>query len=89
MYYRRLFPFDLFCRWLGYENVDKDGLLRREMSFTLDGDSNACRRCAVPCAQADGTVRAAVMYVQSLARDAREGNELMFYPAQVPRRSSN
>jgi DNA primase small subunit len=38
MYYRRLFPFDLFCRWLGYENVDKDGLFRREMSFTLDGD---------------------------------------------------
>jgi len=20
MYYRRLFPYDLFCRWLGYEN---------------------------------------------------------------------
>lgn len=38
MYYRRLFPFHLFCRWLGYDNVDKDGLLRREMSFTLDGD---------------------------------------------------
>jgi predicted DNA primase small subunit len=38
MYYQRLFPFKQFCRWLGYDNVDKDCLLRREMSFTLDGD---------------------------------------------------
>ena len=34
----RLFPFKHFCRWLGYDHVDKDCLLRREMSFTLDGD---------------------------------------------------
>ena len=34
----RLFPFPQFCRWLGYDHVDKDHLLRREMSFTLDGD---------------------------------------------------
>jgi DNA primase small subunit len=38
MYYARLFPIDLFCQWLGYGNVDKDCLRRREMSFTLDGD---------------------------------------------------
>ena len=38
MYYGRLFPVELFCHWLGYGEVDKDCMHRREMSFTLDGD---------------------------------------------------
>ncbi len=35
-YYTRLFPMDLFGRWLGYGS--EDYLARREISFTLAGD---------------------------------------------------
>jgi len=38
IYYRRLFPYDSYCRWLGAGNVDKSYLARREFSFTLEGD---------------------------------------------------
>eukprot|EP00172_Hildenbrandia_rubra_P000673 Plantae.Rhodophyta-Hildenbrandia_rubra.ctg13676.p2 GENE.Plantae.Rhodophyta-Hildenbrandia_rubra.ctg13676~~Plantae.Rhodophyta-Hildenbrandia_rubra.ctg13676.p2 ORF type:complete len:469 (+),score=87.66 Plantae.Rhodophyta-Hildenbrandia_rubra.ctg13676:2567-3973(+) len=35
-YYSRLFPIELFCRWLSYGSTSY--LSRREMSFTLAGD---------------------------------------------------
>ncbi|KAA3673220.1 uncharacterized protein DEA37_0009180, partial [Paragonimus westermani] len=35
LYYKRLFPCDLFCKWLTYGSGD---LVRREFSFTLPGD---------------------------------------------------
>ena len=38
IYYRRLFPYESYCRWLGAGNVDKSYLARREFSFTLEGD---------------------------------------------------
>ena len=38
IYYRRLFPYDSYCQWLGAGNVDKSYLCRREFSFTLEGD---------------------------------------------------
>ena len=38
IYYRRLFPYESYCRWLGAGNIDKRYLARREFSFTLEGD---------------------------------------------------
>ncbi|KAF7261272.1 hypothetical protein EG68_01406 [Paragonimus skrjabini miyazakii] len=35
LYYKKLFPCDLFCKWLTYGSGD---LVRREFSFTLPGD---------------------------------------------------
>jgi len=37
-YYKRLFPYSHFIRWLSYGNVDKNYLANREFSFTLEGD---------------------------------------------------
>ncbi|CAH8555391.1 unnamed protein product [Schistosoma mattheei] len=37
IYYRRLFPCDLFAQWLTY-NSRSSGLSKREFSFTLNGD---------------------------------------------------
>ena len=38
IYYKRLFPYEPYCRWLGAGNVDKTFLGRREFSFTLQDD---------------------------------------------------
>ena len=38
IYYRRLFPYEPYCKWLGAGNVDKTFLGRREFSFTLQDD---------------------------------------------------
>ncbi|XP_023341373.1 DNA primase small subunit [Eurytemora carolleeae] len=37
-YYKRLFPYSQFIRWLQYGNIDKNYLSHREFSFTLEGD---------------------------------------------------
>jgi len=37
-YYKRLFPYNQFIRWLSYGNVEKNYLAHREFSFTLEGD---------------------------------------------------
>ena len=38
IYYRRLFPYEPYCRWLAAGYVDKTFLGRREFSFTLEDD---------------------------------------------------
>ncbi|XP_070790998.1 DNA primase small subunit [Pituophis catenifer annectens] len=38
LYYRRLFPFGLYGRWLRYGDVSKNYFQRREFSFTLRDD---------------------------------------------------
>ena len=38
IYYRRLFPYEPYCKWLGAGNTDKTFLGRREFSFTLEDD---------------------------------------------------
>ena len=38
VYYKRLFPYEPYCRWLGAGNTDKTFLARREFSFTLQDD---------------------------------------------------
>lgn len=38
VYYKRLFPSYLMCKWLGYSAVQKDYFHRREWSFTLKDD---------------------------------------------------
>jgi len=38
IYYRRLFPYEPYCKWLGAGNTDKTFLARREFSFTLQDD---------------------------------------------------
>jgi len=38
VYYKRLFPYEPYCRWLGAGNIDKTFLSRREFSFTLQDD---------------------------------------------------
>ncbi|XP_062518429.1 DNA primase small subunit-like [Corticium candelabrum] len=38
VYYKRLFPFHHFYRWLSYGNVSKTYFLHREFSFTLKDD---------------------------------------------------
>ncbi len=41
IYYRRLFPYDSYCQWVGAggsKNKDKTFLARREFSFTLEDD---------------------------------------------------
>lgn len=38
IYYKRLFPYEPYCRWLGAGHVDKTFLGRREFSFTLQDD---------------------------------------------------
>jgi DNA primase small subunit len=38
IYYKRLFPYESFCKWLGAGNIDKTYLGRREFSFTLQDD---------------------------------------------------
>jgi len=37
-YYKRLFPFNQYTRWLQYGNTDKNYMANREFSFTLDDD---------------------------------------------------
>lgn len=37
-YYKKLFPYKQFYKWLSYGNVIPDYFNRREFSFTLDGD---------------------------------------------------
>jgi len=37
-YYKRLFPYHQFIRWLSYGHIDKNYLANREFSFTLEGD---------------------------------------------------
>lgn len=38
IYYKRLFPYYLMCKWLGYSEVQRDYFHRREFSFTLKDD---------------------------------------------------
>lgn len=38
IYYKRLFPYEPYCKWLGAGNTDKTFLARREFSFTLQDD---------------------------------------------------
>lgn len=38
IYYRRLFPYEPYCKWLAAGNTDKTFLARREFSFTLKDD---------------------------------------------------
>lgn len=38
IYYKRLFPSYLMCKWLGYSTVQKDYFHRREWNFTLKDD---------------------------------------------------
>jgi DNA primase small subunit len=38
IYYKRLFPTYLMCKWLGYSEVPKEYFHRREFSFTLKDD---------------------------------------------------
>ena len=38
IYYKRLFPYEPYCKWLGAGNIDKNFLARREFSFTLQDD---------------------------------------------------
>uniref|UniRef100_A0A2P2I069 DNA primase n=1 Tax=Hirondellea gigas TaxID=1518452 RepID=A0A2P2I069_9CRUS len=38
IYYKRLFPYSLFYKWLSYGNVDKHYFTHREFSFTLADD---------------------------------------------------
>lgn len=37
-YYKRLFPYQQFTRWLQYGNLDKNYMANREFSFTLEDD---------------------------------------------------
>jgi len=37
-YYKRLFPYSQYARWLSYGNVDKNYMAHREFSFTLEDD---------------------------------------------------
>jgi len=37
-YYKRLFPFSQYTRWLSYGNIDKNYMAHREFSFTLADD---------------------------------------------------
>ena len=37
-YYKRLFPYSQYARWLQYGNVDKNYMANRELSFTLADD---------------------------------------------------
>ena len=37
-YYKRLFPYQQYVRWLQYGNTDKNYLAHREFSFTLEED---------------------------------------------------
>jgi len=37
-YYKRLFPYQQYARWLQYGNVDKNYMAHREFSFTLEDD---------------------------------------------------
>uniref|UniRef100_A0A1B6BYA8 DNA primase n=1 Tax=Clastoptera arizonana TaxID=38151 RepID=A0A1B6BYA8_9HEMI len=37
-YYKRLFPFDPYYRWLSYGNINKSDFENREFSFTLESD---------------------------------------------------
>ena len=38
IYYKRLFPYEPYCKWLAAGNTDKTFLARREFSFTLKDD---------------------------------------------------
>jgi DNA primase small subunit len=38
LYYKRLFPYQQYVRWLQYGNLDKNYLANREFSFTLEDD---------------------------------------------------
>jgi len=38
IYYKRLFPSQLMCKWLGYSDVQKENFNCREFSFTLKDD---------------------------------------------------
>ncbi|CAK9302510.1 unnamed protein product [Gordionus sp. m RMFG-2023] len=38
IYYKRLFPFSLYYRWLNYGGVDKTYFSNREFSFTVEND---------------------------------------------------
>jgi len=37
-YYKRLFPYSQYARWLSYGNVDRNYMAHREFSFTLEDD---------------------------------------------------
>ena len=37
-YYKRLFPYQQYIRWMQYGNIDKNYLANREFSFTLEDD---------------------------------------------------
>lgn len=37
-YYKRLFPYSQYARWLSYGSVDKNYMAHREFSFTLEDD---------------------------------------------------
>jgi len=37
-YYKRLFPFQQYTRWMQYGNIDKNYMANREFSFTLEDD---------------------------------------------------
>lgn len=37
-YYKRLFPYQQYARWLQYGNIDKNYMANRELSFTLADD---------------------------------------------------